>query len=509
MLSKAESPPDRAASTSLGSTPGGLRWGYRELAWALALLGIALRLEQYFYNRSLWMDEAMVGLNLIQRSFGHLTDHLLDFHVTEPLLWLFTGKICYLLLGGRELALRLPEIVAGAIAVVLVLVLGKRLLSPAALCVAVGWFALSRPLIYYSSELKPYGSDPAVSALLWLAAFWTLAKPNKTRIAVLALAGAIGVWYSYPALFVLSGLGLTILWWTLAEGGWPRLAPFIPALLAWAASFGSNYWFFLRASSHDPMLLNNYKPLGPTLWRFADLEKMLEMVFALQQTPFTILLGVALFAFCVGCAYYWRRNRLAFCLLLTPLLFALLASSLHLYPPVGRFFNFFTPALVILIGAGVEVVIQAGKSQRMPLAAVLIVLLFLQPVLSAQEVIAHPIQAEEVRQALAYVQRRQQPGDVWYIYWHTQIAYQYYAQVYGLRGNNAVHSTYFDGIHREVFDQDAARLHGRRVWVIISNPGRMGGADEFVLVLQAFDRAGKRLETHWEAGAVALLYQMK
>ena len=68
--------------------------------------------------------------------------------------------------------------------------------------------------------------------------------------------------------------------------------------------------------------------------------------------------------------------------------------------------------------------------------------------------------------------------------------------------------TSFDGIHREVFDQDAARLHGRRVWVIISNPGRAGGFDEFMLVVQAFDRAGKRIDTHQEFAAVAFLYQM-
>ncbi|HLK33109.1 MAG TPA: hypothetical protein VKT29_08460, partial [Terriglobales bacterium] len=435
-------------------------------------MGIALRLRQYFYNRSLWMDEAMVALNLIHRSFGHLTDHLLDYHVTEPILWLFTGKVCYLLFGGRELALRLPEIVAGTVSVVLVLVLGKRLLSPAALCVAVGWFALSRPLIYYSSELKPYGSDPAVSALLWLTAFWTLAKPTRTRIAVLGLAGVLATWFSYPALFVLSGLGLTIVWWTLAEGGWRKLAPFIPALVAWAASFGSNYWFFLRPSSHDPLLLDSYGALRLSLWHWADVERPLEMIFALQQTPFTILLGVAVFAFCVGCAYYWRTNRLAFSLLLSPLLFSLLASSLHLYPAVGRFYNFFTPGLAICIAAGFYVLMRAGKTQRLPLGAALAVLLFLQPVLSARESLAHPLEGEEIRPVLAYVKAHQQPGDVWYVYWHTQIAYYYYAETYGLSGKTVLLSTSFDGLHRGVFAQDAAGLHGHRVWVIITPPGR-------------------------------------
>lgn len=505
MLLRAES--EKGPKLDVASPPGGRKWGYGTLAWLLVLLGIAIRLEQYFYNRSLWMDEAMVGLNLIQRSFGQLTKTL-KFHQAAPLGWLFTSKLCHVLFGGRELALRLPEIAAGVLSVLLVLALGKRLLSSSALCVAVGLFALSRPLIYYSSELKPYGSDPAVAASLWLTAFWVLAKPTRSRIVVLALWGALSVWFSYPALFVLSGLGLTILWWSLAEGGWDKLSPFVPALLLWVVSFAANYWFFLHASSHDPLFLDTYPPLLLSLWHFADVEKPLEMIFALQQTPFTILLGVAVFAFCIGCACYWRRNRLALSLLLTPLLFAMLASTLHLYPAVGRFYNFFMPALVILIAAGAELLMRAGEAQRTHIGAVLVILLFLQPVLSAREVIAHPIQAQELRQVLEYVQSHQQPGDVWYVYWHTQLAYMYYAQVYGLRGKNVVVSTSFDGIHREVFDQDATRLHGRRVWVIISNPGRAGGFDEFTLVVQAFDRAGKRIDTHQEFAAVAFLYQM-
>ncbi|HSB74145.1 MAG TPA: hypothetical protein VLC12_00765, partial [Terriglobales bacterium] len=484
------------------------RWGYQQLAWALALLGAGIRVEQYLHNRSLWLDEAMVGLNLIHRTFGQLTQPL-EFHVVEPIAWLFTAKVCNLLFGPGEKALRFPVLAAGVIAVALVLLLGRRLLSPAALCVAVGWFALSRPLIYYSSELKPYGSDPAVAGLLWLTALWTLSRPNGRRLAVLGLWGALAIWYSHPAVFVLAGLGLTILWWTLSEGGWRKLARWTPVLFAWMFSFAVNYWFFLRSSSHDPMLLNNYQPLRLSLWHFEDVEKPLEMIFALQQTPFTILLGAAVFAFCMGCAYYWRRNRVVFSLLLSPLLFALLASSLHLYPAVGRFYNFFTPAMAILIAGGAEALMQLGRDKRTPVAAVLVTLLFVQPVLSAREVIAQPMEAEELRPVLSYVLSQQQTGDTWYLYWHTQVAYRYYAEVYGLRGSNVILSTPFDGVHRGVFAQDAARLRGRRVWVVISNPGRLGGVDEFSLLVQAFDAAGVRRETYWRTGAVAFLYEMK
>lgn len=506
-MQKAEPPPEAPASSQLSPRLRG-RWGYERLGGALVLLGIALRLEQYFHNRSLWLDEAMMGLNILHRSLPQLAQPL-DFHLVAPIAWLFATKACNLLLGNREWALRLPQILAGIMALIAVMALGKRLLPPRAVGVAVAWFALSQPLIYYSSELKPYGSDPAVAALLWLAGFWALAKPTGGRLALLAAAGALAIWFSHPAVFVLAGMGLTILCWSLAAGGWRKLSPFLPALLLWAASFGLDYMFFLRAGSHDKLQLNNYPPLRLSLWHFAPVEKILEMLFLLQQNPLSILFGVVLLAFCVGCACYWRHHRLALSLLLTPLFFSLLAASLHLYPTVGRFYLFFTPAVALLIAAGAETMLQAGKATRVPIGAVLIVLLFVQPVLSARELMAHPINAEELRPVLAYVQQHQQPDEAWYVYCYTRFAYQYYAEVYGLGGKDVVIGSCSDGVHRDMFEKDAAGLRGRRVWVLISNPGRTGGVDEFSMVAAAFDARGVRRQAYWQPGAVAFLYTMK
>ncbi|MGE5204141.1 MAG: hypothetical protein ACM3PW_00910 [Chlamydiota bacterium] len=479
-----------------------------QLAWFLAALGIGLRLEQYFHNRSLWMDEALVGLNLIHHSLGQLT-HRLDYHVVAPLAWLFAAKASNVLFGNRELALRLPVILSGVAAVVVILFLGKRLLSTPALCVAVGLFSLSRPLIYYSSELKPYGSDPAVCAVLWLVAFWTLARPTRVRITLLGLTGAVAVWCSHTAVFVASGLGLTILGWCIAEANWRRLVAFAPALLFWGVSFGFNYWFFVRASSHDPMLLGAYGPLRLSLWHFADLEHLVEMVFAFQQNPITILLGVSVFAFVAGCVYCGRKSRVALSFLLSPLFFALLASSLHLYPTWGRFYLFFTPAMVVLIAAGVQALLEAGAAARMPLGTVAVFLLFLQPLLSAREVMTHPIETTELRPVLAYVQAHQQATDAWYVYCHSFVNYEYYAETYGMKGGTVVLGACLDRSHPQPFPQDAAKLHGRRVWVLVTPPGSPERLDEFPMLLNAFDSRGVRLDTYWRTGAAAFLYQMK
>src|SRR5256885_16763608 len=48
----------------------------RQLVFLLVGVGIFLRVAQYLANRSLWIDEAWLALNLLSRSFEHLTKPL-------------------------------------------------------------------------------------------------------------------------------------------------------------------------------------------------------------------------------------------------------------------------------------------------------------------------------------------------------------------------------------------------------------------------------------------------
>src|SRR5690349_16225058 len=153
---RAASPP-AAYPAEIGREQGsGGTWlgiGYQRWLWIVSAAGIAARLEQYLFNRSLWLDEALMVLNLLHRSFAQLMKPL-DYQLVAPLAWLFAEKLCILLFGPGELGLRLVAAAGGTLAMGLVAVLAWRLLAPRAALVAVALFALSPPLIYYSSELK-------------------------------------------------------------------------------------------------------------------------------------------------------------------------------------------------------------------------------------------------------------------------------------------------------------------------------------------------------------------
>jgi 4-amino-4-deoxy-L-arabinose transferase-like glycosyltransferase len=496
------------------------RWlglSYWQWAWLLATVGVAVRVEQYLYNRSLWLDEALMAFNILSRSFHELTQQL-NFHLVGPLLWLFTEKECQLLFGKREMALRLPQILMGCAGMLLLPLLARRLLSQRGVALAVGLFALSPPLIYYSSELKPYGSDAGFAVLVLLAGFWALeGRATALKIVSIGLVGAAVTWFSHPALFLLAGLGLAITWSCYERRNWARLAAFTPAFLLWAASFAANYMLELRRNNADRALHRAYPFVKLELLRFGNLEDILESVFVQQQNPTTLLLGVAILASVIGVIFFWRRNRTALLFLFTPLVIALLFSAATMYPLMGRFYLFFAPALAVLVAAGADQVLEATRSSRLPIGSVFFVLLFLQPVLSTTNYAMHPRQSEELRRVLQYVAGHQQPGDTWYVYCYARWPFTYYQQAYALTSPNVVFGSCMRAnrastrrlyYNWDFFQQDFSRLAGKRVWVIVSHHWMGDGVDEEVYAVHVLDSMGTRLDMHLEPGAVAYLYDL-
>ena len=78
----------------------------RVMLAALVLLGAVLRIYQYAADRSLWLDEAALAHNIIQRGFGQLVAPL-DYAQIAPLGFLWLEKCAVVLFGSSEYAFEL------------------------------------------------------------------------------------------------------------------------------------------------------------------------------------------------------------------------------------------------------------------------------------------------------------------------------------------------------------------------------------------------------------------
>jgi hypothetical protein len=482
---------------------------------ALILLGLLLRLRQYFTGRSLWLDEAMLALNIVGRSFSGLTQTL-DYNQGGPLGFLLAEKLVATLLGKSELSLRLLPLIAGCAALLLFALLLRQMTQKIGAFIALALFAAGAPLVYYASEVKQYSSDVFVTLLLlWLAARHLQSpKPGRDFI-ILAIAGALSVWCSHPALFVLTGIAATLVLHYILQKDISRLKQIIAVILAWAVSFSILYFVNLRGLAANQFLFNYWAdafvPMPPWVgfnWFPDTLKSVLDNPAGLGT--FWVLPALLML---MGLLALLRHNWQFGALFGLTLGAALAASALGKYPFAGRMILFAVPIFLALIGAGLDAV--AGLFQRPcwlgnGVALILAAFLLYQPLTTAAQNFIQPKYYEHIRPAMAYLQANRKPGDVFYVYYWAVPAFRYYAPFYGF-----IESDFIAGDQHENDPQallaEIDRLKGsKRVWVLFSHVYEKGDFNEKDFILTHLDEIGDKKREFREPGTsvVLVLYDL-
>ena len=317
------------------SIVGGTTNKLLRLEWAILSYGVLLRLAQYLSNRSLWLDESMLSLNIIHRNFAELLRPL-DYNQGAPIGFLMLQKALVRLLGPGEYALRLFPFLCGLASLFLFYYLAKKCLERSAVPMAIALFAMVLPLIYYSSEAKQYSSDVVVTlCLLSVAVSYLSRRLTLGRILLLGLLGAISVWLSHPAVFVLAGIGGSALLFCALEKRWPDIARLSVAFALWILSFIICYFVSFRSLAANQMLLGywsfSFPPSQPL--SVAGVEWLIGTFFQTFQSPVGLdLSGVAALGFLVGCIYIYRKQKQTFAILVFPILLTLAAAAACFLP---------------------------------------------------------------------------------------------------------------------------------------------------------------------------------
>lgn len=482
------------------------------LLWFVVAGGAVLRLAQYLANRSLWVDESYIALNVIERSYGGLLEPL--FHnQAAPIGFLWATKLATVCFGTSEYTLRLVPLAAGLLSLVLFMFLAKRILATDVVVWALGLFAVSDRLIYYASEVKQYSSDVAVALAILLCAL-SLMSDELTwrRVGVLASVGAIGVWMSHPAIFVAAGGGLAAFGVVAARRDWPRLGRIALTGAVWGASFVAVFAVSLNRLTQNPKHLrywaSSFMPMPPVTldaarWFKATLLGMVENPGGMSPA------WLAVAAMLAGAVYLLVTKRDVTLVLIAPVVLCLIASGLHKYPFGNRLLLFLVPVVILCVFGAVEAVYERIPRFGVVIALVLAVALTASPTLGALRALKKPRTHEELRTVLEHVRDRRQPGDVIYLYYAAQFPMRYYAPRVGF-----AEADYIQGKisrkspERYLRDLDELRGH-RRVWVVFSHPTEKRGVDEQRFILEYLDKIGVRLDERKEPDAAAYLYDLR
>jgi hypothetical protein len=529
----------RAAERALSS---------RALIYVLVAVGVALRLAQYAFNRSLWVDESWLALNLIERPLSGLTKPL-SFNQAAPVGFLLTEGVVGKALGYGEYALRLVPLLSGIASVPVFAWVSRRMLPRAAAPLAIVLFVVADSLIYYSSEVKPYETD-VMAAVCLLAAGLLLTdenQPSRRATGALAIGGLVLLPFSYASLFMVASVAIAFgarlavrrEWQNLRAPASFTIAVWVAAVLALVAfargqvqhvrrSFGDSSSFLGGSSSP----LHAVNILG---------TNVAHAIGFLQQHPYSQIEKLALVCALIGAVALFRRNVVYGLMLVAPVALVYAAAAAHLYPILLRTELFLVPGIILLVTEGVARLVRwVPTTWKVAVALILTIALCAGPTWQAGKAVVHPRTHEEIKPVLEFVRAHWRPGDTLYVYHGAQYAFLYYEECGCLRlsppgrsrtiwpvrllaggadenspagvslSRDLVIGRYF-GEHGSQYIADLNRLRGRRrVWFLYTHFDTLWERS-FIQgpLLHHLTVLGVRIAGIDRPGAHAYLYEMK
>ncbi|MCF6283774.1 MAG: glycosyltransferase family 39 protein [Candidatus Hydrogenedentes bacterium] len=418
--------------TSLSKGP------YRYLAWCIIGFGLLPRLSQFASGRSLWHDESLLSASIVERGFMGLLAPLDHMQIAPP-LYLWSLKLCTLLGGYTVYAVRFPSIVVSVAGLILGWHVARRMLSPVGALLGLLLLAASQHLINYAGETKPYSGDAMCTLLVfYLALKWEETPPNGRRTLLFGGILAIAVWMSYPVVFVIAGVGIVQLSRSALNRDKRDFLHLATLCGISAASFLLQLFLVVLPNRADSPMMDfmedywkhGFMPFPPK--SIFELSWFRVKAFWFFDMPggFT-LQGLALFVFLVGlCALFFRKRHYAAFLLL-PLVVALIASGLHLYPFQARLTLFLVPVIMFAVGEGIGWIVATGNRRTGWVSgAVLTVLLMTQPLLRASRVIIAPTRHHELEKAMEYTNAHWQSGDRVFLVYTDSASYRFLSHRY-------------------------------------------------------------------------------
>lgn len=340
------------------------------LAPLLIVLGVGLRVGRYLQDRSIWLDEAMLALNLTSRSYSHLFGTL-DFEQGAPPAFLLLEKFAISAFGDSERVLRLFPLLAGIASVPLFWGVASRFLHRTSALVALAFFAVLEPFVYYSSETKQYAFDVLVALVLVWLFDRALSSDRLMPIAVFAVAGYAAPWFSHPSVFVLAGTGGALFLAAVATRDRRKLAFVSGAMVLWIASFLAAY---LTTVEH----LNSHLSSGVQVVT-AEQARVLKNVYVLFSDPGTLprdLLALTLVLVALGAVILARDDWRRFTALALTLVAAMIAGEAQRYPLSGRWALFLLPLAVLPLALGAVSLIRLTQMPVRAVAYATVVILF-------------------------------------------------------------------------------------------------------------------------------------
>ena len=464
------------------------------MAIVIGGIGILMRIRFYwsYGATSLTRDEAALVLNFVDSGFLGLLEPL-RLDQAAPIGFLLTEQTILTIFGTSELSFRLLSLLAAILIIPLAYMLMRDILSPAGVLIGLSVIVLSEPLLLAGANFKQYSFDVLITLVLLNLGRWAIHHGGgSARYVVIALVGATAVWFSFPSVFVIGGIGLTLIGSELLQGRRREAGAWIGSMTVCALSFGIAYFVSFRHYSGSTNLLtwwtSTFAPIPPR--SIAHLQWYMDNFFALFSQQLAIReAGLAAVLMLFGIYRLWQEpeRRVDVLLLLSPIFLVLIASGLHKYPFGGRTMLFSNPLLATLVAAGVAAILEIGLPRGRVLSAIIIAILLSYPVYVDAKYMIDPGARRyfDVKPTLSYIADHRKEGELLFVNWDADIVYNYYVQKRDFR-NLKEWRPVISRAPGKVSRAEKAAFYERwtaaiepnqRVWFLLGDAGQLGRGD--------------------------------
>lgn len=446
------------------------------------IVGFIIVLWQYYLNRSLWLDEAMLANNILNRNLLELLHPLDNFQSAPPLFLIIQKFISYL--SKEEWALRAISLFSFLVASILwAQFLKKELKNLVAIVLGICLFSMNFTMIRYATELKQYVGDVLLTVILIPLTLNLIRNPmkfgGKLRFSLIAI---IGILFSNIVIFLLIFPLAYFLYFDLKESKLPWFSLGMVILIV------SHYFIFAYKHPHIAYMTNYWENAGGfNVMILTKLTSLLSNLFLFGQASFW-LLGSLLF---LGLIHLIQSGKIITgIVILLPIMIHLIIAAFKKYPFDTRFSLYAIPLLVLLMCYGIQFLLGA-----LPLAMNSFLAIGLStfiPILVLYKLFKNPlpIKVEELKEVVNQIRSKVKGTDDMYIYYGTVPAIEYYHHLGQMPKFNEIQSGKNFRFSPELYANEIS-LKSDRIWFISSHV--FGKEDS--IIMQGFISKGYQLKS--------------
>jgi hypothetical protein len=476
---------------------------------SILMFGIYISIFQYLKNRSLWFDESMISLNIINKDIFELLKPL-DYNQVAPILFLILEKLITYI-STSEFSLRLLPLICFCISGYLYLKIIRIFFeNNYTILFSLSMFAFNITLLYYSSEVKQYMFDVFVLILLY---YFSLKSYKKeiNKYYNLSISGCLAVFISNITPIILLTVSIYLMTIYLINKK-SNFKPYLFLLFSWFSTFIFYYLFFIyNHSTRDFMIEyweknNSFMPndiFKSHIYEFIWVKILIIFNSITSYSNFLLFLFLSFYVIGVLNLIFKKRFRILL-LLLFPITIHFILSALKIYPFDLRLVLYIFPIIMFAISFGFDFLISkyftGNKIIIFRFLAIFIPFIFLINLKKYR----FTTQNEEIKNSLTYIKKNINRGDYLYIYYGAGPAYKYYSDV---KYFNNLLPVINGGWNRENPSNYIKEITVKKgeIWILFSHVYK----DEESNILQQLDSLGySRLTSYKTYNSSAYLYDL-